>query len=128
MCERHLASSSPPADPSDHLLSNTDLRRTKASRTEFSRLERLPITVVLDRVRRNYNLGALFRLCDAMRVELLVIGGTEVNVRKRKQLRRSPCPIHLISNHRPGGPDDRTLYELRNPDKPRASHTPGKVR
>ena len=84
MCENQRLSPSLPADHSDHLLSNTDLRRMKSARSDFSRLERLPITLVLDRVRQNYNIGAMFRLCDAIRVKQLVICGTEVNLRKRK--------------------------------------------
>ena len=84
MCENQRLLPSLPAEHSDHLLSNADLRRMKEPRSDFSRLERLPITLVLDRIRQNYNIGALFRLCDAMRVKQLVICGTEVNLRKRK--------------------------------------------
>jgi tRNA G18 (ribose-2'-O)-methylase SpoU len=39
--------------------------------------------VVLDRVTQAYNIGALFRLCDAMLAERLVITGTEVDLHKR---------------------------------------------
>ena len=84
MGEHEFSSPSAATGPSDHLLSNADLRRTKSPRSDFSRLERLPITLVLDRVRQNYNIGAMFRLCDAMRLKQLVICGTEVNLRKRK--------------------------------------------
>jgi tRNA (guanosine-2'-O-)-methyltransferase len=53
-------------------------------RTEFATRQRNPITVVLDGVRQNYNLGAIFRLCDAFLVERLVICGTPVMLHKRK--------------------------------------------
>jgi tRNA G18 (ribose-2'-O)-methylase SpoU len=39
---------------------------------------------VLDGVRGNYNLGALFRLCDAFLVERLIVCGAPVELRKRK--------------------------------------------
>lgn len=45
---------------------------------------RRPITVVLDRVRHNYNVGAIFRLCDAFLVNGLVIAGMELDLRKRR--------------------------------------------
>jgi len=51
---------------------------------EFKTLPRQPITLVLDHVRQNYNIGAIFRLCDAFLVERLIIGGTAVDLRKRK--------------------------------------------
>lgn len=47
---------------------------------------RRPITAVLDRVRHNYNIGAIFRLCDAFLVERLIIGGTSVHLYKRRLL------------------------------------------
>lgn len=61
-------------------------------RTEFPTKPRKPITVVLDGVRQNYNLGALFRLCDAFLVERLIICGTQVMLRKRKLVHAAPAP------------------------------------
>ena len=112
--DQHLLPSLP-ADHSDHLLSNADLRRMKSPRSDFSRLQRLPITLVLDRVRQNYNIGALFRLCDAMRVKKLVICGTEVNLRKRKLVQAArgtqkwvpwasaPCAASVVSDKKQRG-------------------------
>ena len=57
---------------------------TENRRTEFPTNPRNPITVVLDGVRQNYNLGALFRLCDAFLVERLIVCRTQVILRKRK--------------------------------------------
>lgn len=66
------------------LQTREDLRRPKMDRHEFMSQPRRPITVVLDRVHQNYNIGAIFRLCDAFLVERLIIAGTTVNLRKRK--------------------------------------------
>ncbi len=44
---------------------------------EFKRCEKMPVTVVLDNVRSLYNVGSVFRTCDAFRVsELLLCGIT----------------------------------------------------
>ena len=63
------------------VLSRVELRRPKANRDEFLALPRRPITVVLDGIGQNYNIGAIFRLCDAFLVERLVICGTTVELR-----------------------------------------------
>jgi tRNA G18 (ribose-2'-O)-methylase SpoU len=60
---------------SNHALSKTELRRTKPGRADFAAQVRNPITVMLDGVRGNYNVGAIFRLCDAFLVERLIICG-----------------------------------------------------
>jgi tRNA G18 (ribose-2'-O)-methylase SpoU len=60
------------------------LRRVRRSRQTFESVARWPITVVLDRVRQNYNIGAILRLCDAFLVERLVVCGTDLNLRKRR--------------------------------------------
>jgi len=56
----------------------------KPARTAFPAQARNPITVVLDGVRQNYNLGAIFRLCDAFLVERLVVCGVPVMLHKRR--------------------------------------------
>jgi tRNA G18 (ribose-2'-O)-methylase SpoU len=67
-----------------HLVSPTaELRRAKCDRETFAAKPRLPIMLVLDRVTQAYNIGAMFRLCDAMLAERLVITGAEVDLRKR---------------------------------------------
>jgi len=71
-------------DLSRHLVSPTsELRQAKCDRGAFAAKPRLPILVVLDRVTQAYNIGAIFRLCDAMLAERLVIAGAEVDLRKR---------------------------------------------
>jgi tRNA G18 (ribose-2'-O)-methylase SpoU len=70
---------------SRHVVSPTEhLRQAKCDRDAFASKPRLPITVVLDRVKQAYNVGAIFRLCDAMLAERLVICGADVYPRKRR--------------------------------------------
>jgi len=66
------------------VLEKSELRRLKPARAAFPARARNPITVVLDGVRQNYNLGAIFRLCDAFLVERLVVCGVPVMLHKRK--------------------------------------------
>jgi tRNA G18 (ribose-2'-O)-methylase SpoU len=70
----------------DSVLSKSELRRTKPSRAGFAALARAPVTVVLDGVTGNYNIGAIFRLCDAFLAERLILCGEQVPdlLRKRK--------------------------------------------
>jgi tRNA G18 (ribose-2'-O)-methylase SpoU len=69
----------------DHALSTRELRDTKPDRANFPAMPRAPITVVLDGVTGNYNLGAIFRLCDAFLAErLIVCGAASLSLRKRK--------------------------------------------
>lgn len=42
---------------------------------EFKEAEKLPLTVVLDDVRSLYNVGSVFRTCDAFRVEAIFLCG-----------------------------------------------------
>lgn len=56
-------SAEPPA--AGRALTTAELRRGKPDRRAFPTQPRLPIRVVLDGVRQGYNVGALFRLCDA---------------------------------------------------------------
>jgi tRNA G18 (ribose-2'-O)-methylase SpoU len=68
----------------NYVLSKPELRRTKLPRADFPAVARSPVTVVLDRVSSNYNLGAIFRLCDAFLAERLIVCGAAVVLRKRK--------------------------------------------
>ena len=42
---------------------------------EFKESDKMPLVVVLDNVRSLYNLGSVFRTCDAFRVERLCLCG-----------------------------------------------------
>ena len=56
----------------------------KPERSAFAVRQRNPVTVVLDGVAGNYNIGAIFRLCGAFLVERLVICGTVTTLRNRR--------------------------------------------
>ena len=74
-------------DTADRVLSKPELRRSKPRRAAFAAQARNPITVVLDGVTGFYNIGAMFRLCDAFLVERLILCGSEPRatlLRKRK--------------------------------------------
>jgi tRNA G18 (ribose-2'-O)-methylase SpoU len=68
----------------DRVLTKPELRQAKPARADFPAVARTPITVVLDGIRGNYNIGAIFRLCDAFLIERLVICGVPVQLRKRR--------------------------------------------
>jgi tRNA G18 (ribose-2'-O)-methylase SpoU len=59
-------------------------RPTRPDRLLFPTLPRRPIRVVLDGVTHLPNIGTIFRLCDAFRVERLYICGFDLQVHKRK--------------------------------------------
>ncbi|MDR3413463.1 MAG: TrmH family RNA methyltransferase [Formivibrio sp.] len=77
-------------------LTTTELRRTKIARNQFLARPRRPITVVLDGVTQNYNIGAIFRLCDAFLVQQLVICGTKVDLHKRKLVQGAQGTQHWV--------------------------------
>jgi len=79
-----------------HILAKSELRRQKFDRDQFLARPRRPIVVVLDGVRRNYNLGAIFRLCDAFLIERLVICGPPVELRKRKLVQAARGTQHWV--------------------------------
>jgi tRNA G18 (ribose-2'-O)-methylase SpoU len=68
----------------DHVLGTGELRQSKPDRATFAARRRNPVTVVLDGVAGHYNIGAMFRLCDAFLVERLVICGSTVALRNRR--------------------------------------------
>lgn len=76
--------------PGHRVWSKEDLRLSKSDRQTFSTTPRLPIMVVLDGVKQAYNIGAIFRLCDAMLVRHLAVAGVEVDLRKRR-LAQAAC-------------------------------------
>jgi tRNA G18 (ribose-2'-O)-methylase SpoU len=77
-------------------LTTPELRSDKTAREEFLARPRRPITVVLDGVRQNYNIGAIFRLCDAFLVQQLVICGTPVELHKRKLVQAAQGAQHWV--------------------------------
>ncbi len=77
-------------------LTTPELRRTKLPRDQFLAQPRRPITVVLDGVNQNYNIGAIFRLCDAFLVQELVICGTKVELHKRRLVQAAQGTQHWV--------------------------------
>ena len=65
----------PPPSPVWPAVSTAELVARKPDDAEFKRLARAPISVVLDDVRSLANVGLIFRLCDALRVERLYLCG-----------------------------------------------------
>lgn len=77
-------------------LTKPELRHSKLTRDEFLIRPRRPITVVLDGVSQNYNIGAILRLCDAFLVQELVICGTKVQLHKRRLAQAAQGTQHWV--------------------------------
>ena len=60
--------------------------RPRPDRREFPTLPRRPIRMVLDGVSYLPNIGTMFRLCDAFRVERLYVCGFDLAAHKRRLL------------------------------------------
>lgn len=56
-----------------HKLRTIEMARLSVD--EFRKAEKTPVVVVLDNVRSLYNVGSVFRTCDAFRVEALYLCG-----------------------------------------------------
>src|ERR1044072_535384 len=78
------------------VLSKAELRADKPDRAAFLRQPRRPIRLILDGVVGNYNIGALFRLCDAMLIERLVICTPQFEVRKRRITQAAQGAQHWV--------------------------------
>ena len=65
----------PPPSPEWPALTTAELVGRKPLPDAFARLPRAPISVVLDDVRSLANVGLIFRICDALRVERLYLCG-----------------------------------------------------
>lgn len=52
-----------------------ELRTTKPTPEEFAKIKKNPIYIILDNVLDTYNIGAIFRLADAVAVEKVIICG-----------------------------------------------------
>ena len=53
----------------------TVLEMDRISEEEFHRAKKLPLTVVLDNVRSQHNVGSVFRTADAFRIEKIILTG-----------------------------------------------------
>lgn len=52
-----------------------ELRTTKSTPQEFSKIKKNPIYIILDNVLDTYNIGAIFRLADAVAAEKVILCG-----------------------------------------------------
>ena len=86
----------PDARSPGRALTTRDLRQPKLTRAEFEKLERSQITVVLDGVSQNYNIGAILRLCDAFLVRMVYVCGQELNLRKRRLVQAARGTEHWV--------------------------------
>ncbi len=77
-------------------LTTPELRLSKVTREEFLTRPRRPTTVVLDGVSQSYNIGAIFRLCDAFLVQQPVICGTKLDLRKRRLVQAAQGTQHWV--------------------------------
>jgi hypothetical protein len=77
-------------------LTTPELRATKPKREEFLARPRRPVTVVLDGVSQNFNIDAIFRLCDGFPVRELVICGTKVQLHKRRLVQAAQGTQHWV--------------------------------
>ncbi|MGH7866642.1 MAG: TrmH family RNA methyltransferase [Candidatus Dormibacteraceae bacterium] len=57
-------------------LTTEELREVKLKRDEFAQLPRTPVVMVADNLTSGFNVGSLFRLADAFRIERLYLCGT----------------------------------------------------
>lgn len=62
------------AAPGSHRKLRT-IEMNRISVEEFREAEKMPLIVVLDDVRSMYNIGSVFRTCDAFRVEAIYLCG-----------------------------------------------------
>ena len=65
----------PPPSPEWPALTTAELVARKPLAHDFAQLPRAPISVILDDVRSLANVGLIFRICDALRVERLYLCG-----------------------------------------------------
>lgn len=90
-------------------LTTAELRHGKDDRHAFQTQARLPIQVVLDGVRHGYNVGALFRLCDAFLCERLVICERDGTQGTRKLVQAAQGTHHWV----PWGQADSAIEVVR---------------
>jgi tRNA G18 (ribose-2'-O)-methylase SpoU len=81
----------PPPSPAWPALTTAQLVARKPDPGAFAALPRAPISVVLDDVRSLANVGLIFRLCDALRVERLYLCG----ITGHPMSERDPRPRHV---------------------------------
>ena len=82
-------------------MKNRKLRTIEMNRIsveEFREAEKMPLIVVLDDVRSMYNIGSVFRTCDAFRVEAIYLCGI------------TACPPHQVIHKTALGAEDSVSW------------------
>src|SRR5258708_37641716 len=92
----------PPPSPEWPALTTAELVARKPDSARFANLPRAPISVVLEDVRSLANVGLIFRICDALRVERLYLCGITGH---------PPDPV-AERDERPRHVQDRALREI----------------
>src|SRR5882724_12796427 len=90
----------PPPSPAWPAFTTEELVARKPDTQTFRALPRAPISVVLDDVRSLANVGLIFRICDALRVERLYLCGITGH------------PADPIADPRPRHVQDRAEREI----------------
>ena len=85
------------AAPGSHRKLRT-IEMNRISVEEFREAEKLPLIVVLDDVRSMYNIGSVFRTCDAFRVEAIYLCGI------------TACPPHQAIHKTALGAEDSVAW------------------
>ena len=78
-------------------LTTTDLVSQKPNLEDFQKLPRTPISIVLDNVRSLQNVGLVFRLADALRLEKLYLTGITGHPPMESENIRSGIKEHAIN-------------------------------
>jgi tRNA G18 (ribose-2'-O)-methylase SpoU len=92
----------PPPSPEWPALSTSELVARKPDEDRFAQLPRAPISVILEDVRSLANVGLIFRICDALRVERLYLCG----------ITGRPADPILSNDPRPRHVQDRAEREI----------------
>lgn len=77
-------------------LTTKELRHQKVGRSDFKIKQRNKVTLFLDRLQNNHNLGAILRLADAALVEEVLIFGENTNLKGKKTLRAARGVIKWV--------------------------------
>jgi 23S rRNA (guanosine2251-2'-O)-methyltransferase len=85
----------PPPSPEWPALTTSELVARKPDSASFAQLPRAPISVVLEDVRSLANVGLIFRICDALRIERLYLCGITGRPAKSDPAGSDPRPRHV---------------------------------
>ena len=77
---------------------------------EYNRLPKNPLYIILDNLRSAFNVGAIFRLCDAMRVEGLFLCGYTASPPHIKLAKTSLGTIDYVPWKKFAGTAEAVLY------------------